>query len=1185
MKGRTKSKILSILVVISMLVGMFSGLEVFADETTDGRIEVTFREGEGNLAGCIWADVRFYNASCNVLGTKFKYDTDKLKIWNATGNKAIQLAALASKALDIPDEYGVNSEDELAGAWKIVDEGIILQDSDGVAAFELSKCTVDGYTPTFSASAEFVEYNSDTGYIDFKDKGYLAYSICMKLTDTNATINDLNEDIIKFYQNTNDGTDGYDVRNLGAKAQKGGTSQQLVSSKICYPKEVKFLDGKGSDKALDTKQVSVDVINKFTPKPTNTEETGNNEELENKEELENATETQVTGGTTKHGTSYNTLTDMPGEPTNTNKDFAKWCYADNGKDNDFTAGTTEIKDNMTVYAKWNCNLNLDLLGGKCTTVSETGDPIVSNEIKIEPVAEGSNIWAKIQEAIGTSTLSKAGYEKFDNNVTDWLIRTVTQPTEPGGESTPTYDSLTADDTILEHTTVVPKWTASNNTIIFHSDFEKEGGQQEETETQDIKTGEKANLRSNTFERPGYSFKGWSTLSKSTEVTYGDGAEITITYDAEGKASITDLYAVWEAENQKLKFDLNKPENTNYDPKCDMADSYDVPTDTPLSGIDQIKEGDNQLKPTRDGYEFKGWYTNKLCTDEYKLGDTKMPVTGENTAYEDGYTLYAKWEALGQKATIDWNNGKAQGGTESISIFTETSILDGIKTAETGESLTYATVEGYDLNGWARVDLNNKDLVELTENDLMPYVEEGSTFTIYALWKAQPSQKVKENIVSILGEEDLIVDGKVNEKFTKKENYERDGDNYKSAVESLLLYDELIEAGKQNELEGDQIKALDALKETIADVNHTYEEKDRDGNRTGNSITVIKDDLPWNVVIESSTYNATDDKGKELYSFIENKRTEDNRFSPSDAIALVTGITMKKLSLEKKTTSNEIKNNEYNEEVQGAKIIITLNKSNADKYKEYQGFLVNSSESDGSTSYTIGDNVYKWNDEDKKIRIKQVENDKGEVTGEEVSFELVGNDSLPGIIGLVANLDQFTVTFVLNTDLADAAFKATENIYEIDTEQTRFEEKVAKLKQDRTAEILQQNKTIETKLTCQANETITTLNRTAIKNPEGRMFKCWNTKADGSGEDIKSGTEYTPTGSTSLYAKWTIPGECTSDDQVNGDDLSVILQYYNQYGNNLSADIDNSGKVDGDDLSIVLEYYNKKLKNGEIIKLY
>ena len=358
MKGRTKSKILSILVVISMLVGMLSGLEVFADETTDGRVEVTFREGEGNLAGCIWADVRFYNASCNVLGTKFKYDTDKLKIWNATGNKAIQLAALASKALDIPDEYGVNSEDELAGAWKIVDEGIILQDSDGVAAFELSKCTVDGYTPTFSASAEFVEYNSDTGYIDFKDKGYLAYSICMKLTDTNATINDLNEDIIKFYQNTNDGNDGYDVRNLGAKAQKGGTSQQLVSSKICYPKEVKFLDGKGSDKALDTKQVSVDVINKFTPKPTNTEETGNNEELENKEELENATETQVQDGTTKHGTSYNTLakSDFPTVSADEGKELKGWYYTDGGTEQEFIAEgpgkeATKIKDNMIVYPK------------------------------------------------------------------------------------------------------------------------------------------------------------------------------------------------------------------------------------------------------------------------------------------------------------------------------------------------------------------------------------------------------------------------------------------------------------------------------------------------------------------------------------------------------------------------------------------------------------------------------------------------------------------------------------------------------------------------------------------------------------------------------------------------------------------------------------------------------------------
>ena len=85
--------------------------------------------------------------------------------------------------------------------------------------------------------------------------------------------------------------------------------------------------------------------------------------------------------------------------------------------------------------------------------------------------------------------------------------------------------------------------------------------------------------------------------------------------ADGKVT---LYAQWKKTKYTITYNLNKGKNNKNNPS-----SYNITTKT-------IK-----LKsPTRKGYTFVGWYSDKKCTK--KVTQIKKGSTGN-------ITLYAKWK--------------------------------------------------------------------------------------------------------------------------------------------------------------------------------------------------------------------------------------------------------------------------------------------------------------------------------------------------------------------------------------------------------------------------------------------------------------------------------------------------------------------------------------------------------------
>ena len=160
-------------------------------------------------------------------------------------------------------------------------------------------------------------------------------------------------------------------------------------------------------------------------------------------------------------------------------------------------------------------------------------------------------------------------------------------------------------------------------------------------------------------REGYKFLGWSTNSSATTATYFANGEFS-------ENANTTLYAVWEKEKAiyTITYDVNggtnKPENQ-----------------TKQEGI-SIKL--SSVIPTRKGYKFLGWSTNKNATT--------ATYAANATFSEDGnITLYAVWK----KEKNESDNTTDSDITNSIVNNTVTNIVNNTTSNEISNIIKNDTV--------------------------------------------------------------------------------------------------------------------------------------------------------------------------------------------------------------------------------------------------------------------------------------------------------------------------------------------------------------------------------------------------------------------------------------------------------------------------------------------------------------
>ena len=182
-----------------------------------------------------------------------------------------------------------------------------------------------------------------------------------------------------------------------------------------------------------------------------------------------------------------------------------------------------------------------------------------------------------------------------------------------------------------------KWNANENVLVFDANGAQDGSMSSIT----VKTDTEITLPANTYIKPGYTFKGWSTVADG-EVVYQNSSLYLM-----GAEGINIIYAVWEANTNTISFiGSSNTTGTMDDIKAKTGEKIILP--------------DNQFE--KPGYKFQYWYADDSI---YYPGDEYTVGTDANIS------IYAIWEANTNKLYFNANGGS--GSMTEINVKTDQAI--------------------------------------------------------------------------------------------------------------------------------------------------------------------------------------------------------------------------------------------------------------------------------------------------------------------------------------------------------------------------------------------------------------------------------------------------------------------------------------------------------------------------------
>ena len=170
-------------------------------------------------------------------------------------------------------------------------------------------------------------------------------------------------------------------------------------------------------------------------------------------------------------------------------------------------------------------------------------------------------------------------------------------------------------------------------------------------------------------KAGYDFAGWFDK---------DGEEVTAI--AKGSTGDTTLYAKWTAEVYSITYNANEgtlPDDAANPQTYTVEDIITLPI------------------PTKDGYDFVGWYGNGEFNGD-AITEIAKGTTGDTT-------LFAKWsDPVKYEITYELNGGELPEGVSNPAEYT----------VESDITLPIPTREGYNFVGW--FDKENKKIEKIAE---------------------------------------------------------------------------------------------------------------------------------------------------------------------------------------------------------------------------------------------------------------------------------------------------------------------------------------------------------------------------------------------------------------------------------------------------------------------------------------
>lgn len=336
-------------------------------------------------------------------------------------------------------------------------------------------------------------------------------------------------------------------------------------------------------------------------------------------------------------------------PERTGYNFDGW-YTDSSYQNKVTNIPTGSMGDVTFYAKWsvvNYSIAYNLNGG-----TNNSNPTSYNiefsvtlsspekngytfdgwykesdfKTKVTSIEAGNTgnltLFAKWTETKYKIKYSLSGGKNDADNPTAYTINTkvsLKAPTRKGYTFAGWYTDASYKKKITKiskgttgNITLYAKWNANEYKIVYKGNGSTSG----KMSNTSCKYGTSYKLTANKFKKKGYTFVGWNTKADGSGTTYKNKASIK-NLTATSNKKVT-LYAQWKKTKYTVTYKLNGGKNNKKNPT-----SYYITTST------------KTLKnPTRKGYTFEGWYTDKKFKN--KVTKIKKGSTGN-------ITLYAKWK--------------------------------------------------------------------------------------------------------------------------------------------------------------------------------------------------------------------------------------------------------------------------------------------------------------------------------------------------------------------------------------------------------------------------------------------------------------------------------------------------------------------------------------------------------------
>lgn len=248
------------------------------------------------------------------------------------------------------------------------------------------------------------------------------------------------------------------------------------------------------------------------------------------------------------------------------------------------------------------------------------------------------------------------------------------------------------------------WKANPASIVYRNDYPNTTGSTPDTTGS---TGDTVTVSQNGFDRPGYTFTGWST-SKRGDPSLNPGDKHTL------EPGTTTVWAQWKANPAHLVYNSN-------------IGSIGSETKTVDGVVDQtVKTLGNPFD--RPGYTFSGWNTQADGKGKaYDPGADYTLTANDKSTPKNTSVLYAQWTI--NKVTLKFDPNGGVGGYPSINTdaFGSVTIPKDAKEPK-------VTRPGFRFTGWSLKKTPDKDETLLTPGkDTVSMPAEGEV-AVYAQWE-------------------------------------------------------------------------------------------------------------------------------------------------------------------------------------------------------------------------------------------------------------------------------------------------------------------------------------------------------------------------------------------------------------------------------------------------------------------